>query len=163
MVSKASTSTELLRAKCLLMLLLLAADSKERRRVVCGITFIMTFNTERKQQTDVVPIRTRKNHAASRTHPHQKAIFFSGSSLYGPPSWTHTKDDTSDMAVVQPTEHPRTAGIEGVRTHASISLLRTSTGVGCLASDRDWRSRSLKIYVGKDEEDRTGLGRQLFY
>ena len=30
------------------------------------------------------------------------------------------------------------AGIEGVRTHASTSLLRTSAGVLCLASNGDW-------------------------
>ena len=46
-----------------------------------------------------------------------------------------------------PTHLP--AGIEGVRTHASISLLRKSARVFCLASYADWRSRSLKIYVGK--------------
>ena len=30
------------------------------------------------------------------------------------------------------------AGIEGVRTHASISLLRVSAGVLCLASNDGW-------------------------
>ena len=30
------------------------------------------------------------------------------------------------------------AGIEGVRKHASISLLRTSAGDSCLASNGDW-------------------------
>ena len=39
MVSEASTCTVLLRTRCLLMLLLLAADSKEWRCEVCGITF----------------------------------------------------------------------------------------------------------------------------
>ena len=36
------------------------------------------------------------------------------------------------------------AGIEGVRIHASTSLLRVSAGVLCLASNGDWCSRSLK-------------------
>ena len=37
--------------------------------------------------------------------------------------------------------------IESFRTHASTSLWRTSAGVLCLASNGDWRSRSLKKYL----------------
>ena len=75
---------------------------------------------------------------------------------------THTKGDTSDIAIVQPTEHPRTspAGIEGMTTRASISLLRTSAVVFCLASIvANGALEAWKNYVGKDEEDRAGLGR----
>ena len=53
-----STCTVLLRARCLL-LLLLAADSKDRQCAVCGITFKITRNMERKQKNDFVPIRTK--------------------------------------------------------------------------------------------------------
>ena len=58
----------------------------------------------------------------------------------------NTKDYISDMPSMQPTEEilHLPAGIEGVRTHASTSLLRMSAGVFCLASNGDWRSRSLK-------------------
>ena len=39
------------------------------------------------------------------------------------------------------------AGMEGVRTHDLTSLLRMSARVLCLASNGDWRSRSLKILL----------------
>ena len=55
------------------------------------------------------------------------------------------------------------AGIDEFRTHASVSLMRTSPRVLCPASNDDWRSRSLKSYFGKDEEDRNGLGCELLY
>ena len=29
--------------------------------------------------------------------------------MYGPANWIHTKGDTSDMAIVQPTGYPRTS------------------------------------------------------
>ena len=76
MVSEDSTCTALLRERCLLLLLLLAADSRDRRCAVCGITFKITCNMERKQKNDFVPIRTRNNPAASNTHPRQTAFFF---------------------------------------------------------------------------------------
>ena len=38
------------------------------------------------------------------------------------------------------------AGIEGVGTHASTSLLRVSAGVFGLASNGGWCSRSMKQY-----------------
>ena len=61
------------------------------------------------------------------------------------------------------TATPLPAGIEGIRTHASVYLMRTSAGVLCLANIGDWRSRSFKIYAAKDEEVRTGLGCELLY
>ena len=82
MISEDSTCTVLLRARCLLMLLL-AADSKELRCAVCGITFQITCNMELKQKNDVVPIRIRKNPAAFKTHPHQKSFFY----LWKLPIW----------------------------------------------------------------------------
>ena len=112
MVSEDSTCTVLLRARCLL-LLLLPADNTERRCAVCGITFKISCNLERKQKNDFVPTRTRKNPTASKTHPHQKAFFFIyGHSLYGPGSCydtINTKGDTSGMPSMQPTENPRTS------------------------------------------------------
>ena len=86
-------------------------------------------------------------------HPRLKKHFFSSRNpMYLLAAAINTECDISGMLSMQPTEHPRTS---------PRSLLRTFTGVGCLASNRDWRSRSSKIYVGKDEEDRTGLGRDL--
>ena len=69
------TRRALLRARCLLLLLLLAADIRERRCAVLGTTFKITCNMERKLTKDFVPIRTRDNPAASKTHPHQKTFF----------------------------------------------------------------------------------------
>ena len=73
------------------------------------------------------------------------------------------KGDMSDMPSQQPTEQPcdLPAEIEGVRTHASTSLLRMSTGVFFLASKCDWRPRSLKKKVvevarTRGVEDQTG-------
>ena len=109
MVSEDSTCTVLLQARCLLLLLLLAADRRERRCAVCGITFKITCNMERKQNNVFVPIRTQNNPAASKTHPNQNIFLIYGNSLDGPASWTHRRGDTSDMAIVPPTEHPRTS------------------------------------------------------
>ena len=153
MVSEDSTCTVLLRARCLLLLLLLAADSKDRRCAVCGITFKITCNRERKQNNLFVPVRTRNNPAASNTHPHQKAFFH----LWKLPLWTCELDPHErwhvghrDCATRRtPTHLP--AGIEGVRTHASISPLRTSAVVYCLASIGEWRSRSLEALCWKGQ------------
>ena len=84
MVSEDSTCTVLLRARCLLLLLLLAADRREWLCTVYGITFKITCNMERKQKKDFVPITTRKKPAASKTHPHQKSFFC----LWKLPIWT---------------------------------------------------------------------------
>ena len=62
-----------------------------------GIVFFFFF----------VPFRTRKNPAASKSHPRKKTYLHNGNSLHAPASWTHTKRDTSD--IMQPTEHPRTS------------------------------------------------------
>ena len=71
---------------------------------------------------------------------------------------------TSRLCYPQNTPTHLPAGIEGVRTHAYISLLRTSAVVFCLASMANGALETWKNYVGKDEEDRTGLGRaELLY
>ena len=109
MVSEDSTCTVLLRARCFLMLLLLAADSTERRCTACGITFKITCNMGRKQNNDFCSSEHERT-PPHPTHTHIKKHFFIyGNSLYGPGSWTHTKGDPSDMAIVQPAEHPRTS------------------------------------------------------
>ena len=145
MVSEDSTCTVLLRARCVMMLLLLVADSKDRRCAVCGITFKSTCNMGRKQKNDFVPIITRKNPAACNTHPHQKAIFY----LWKLPTWTCELDPTrqairriSRLCNPQNTHAPPRRD-RVVRTHASISVLRTSAVVNCLASIGEWRFRSL--------------------
>ena len=128
MVSEESTCTVLLRARCLLLLLLLAADSKERRCSVCGITFKITSNMERKQKNDL----GQSEHERIPPHPKhthiKKHLFIYGNSLYGPASWIHTKGDTSDMPSMQPTEHPRTSppgstGSEHMRLYPSCVCL----------------------------------------
>ena len=130
MVSEDSTCTVLLRARCLL-LLLLPADNTERRCAVCGITFKISCNLERKQKNDFVPTRTRKNPTASKTHPHQKAFFC----VWKLSIWTceldpheRRKCDTLVMAIVHPTEHPRTSpsgsrGSEHLPRHPSCGCL----------------------------------------
>ena len=63
------TRRALLLARCLVLLL------RERRCAVCGMT--LTFHAmERKHKNDFVPIRTRRNPAAAKTRPHQKAFFY---------------------------------------------------------------------------------------
>ena len=57
-----------------------AACSREERCAVCGK--LSKFHA--KQNNDFVPIRTRKNPATSKTHPHQKAFF----NLWKLPIWT---------------------------------------------------------------------------
>ena len=109
MVSEDSTCTVLLCARCLLMLLL-AADSKERWCAVCGITSKITCNMELKQKNDVVPIRTRNNPAAFKTHPHQKSLFlFTETPCMDLRAGPTPKGYTSDMPSMQPTEHTRTS------------------------------------------------------
>ena len=96
MVSEDSTCNVLLRARCLLLLLLLAADSRERRCAVCGITFKITCNMKRKQNKHLC----QSEHEIISPHPKhthtKKQFFIYGNFLYGPASWTHTKGDVGD-------------------------------------------------------------------
>ena len=158
MVSEDSTCTVLLRARCVMMLLLLVADSKDRRCAVCGITFKSTCNMGRKQKNDFVPIITRKNPAACNTHPHQKAIFY----LWKLPTWTCELDPTrqairriSRLCNPQNTHAPprRDQGCQN-----TLSLLRTSAVVFCLASIGERRSRSLEncCWKGRGGSHRLG-------
>ena len=82
------------------------SDLRERRCAKCGKTSKITCNMER-DRFFFVPFRTRKNPAASKSHPRKKTYLHNGNSLHAPASWTHTKRDTSD--IMQPTEHPRTS------------------------------------------------------
>ena len=163
MVSEESTCTVLLRARCLLLLLLLAADSKERRCSVCGITFKITSNMERKQKNDL----GQSEHERIPPHPKhthsKKHLFIYGNFPYGPASWTTRKVIRRTWRLcTHRTPTYLLAGIEGVRTYAFISLLHISTAVGCLASNGDWRSRSLKKHLKfeRTRMDGTGLSRR---
>ena len=70
------TRRTLLRARCLLLLLLLAADNRELESGGVRCAELSKFHAmERKQKNDFVPIRTRKNPTASKTHPHQKLSY----------------------------------------------------------------------------------------
>ena len=141
MVSQDSTCTAA--RERLLQLLLLTAESKERRLGVCGIKFKPASKWSGNQNNDFVPIRTPEPHPK---HPRLKKHFFSSRNpMHLVAAAINTNGDTSDMPSMQPkapTHLP--AGIEGVRTHASTSLLRMSTGVFFVANKCDWRSRSLK-------------------
>ena len=108
MVSEDSTCTVLLHARCLLMLLLRAADSKERRCAVCGITFKITCNMERKQERFCANQNTKESRRIQNT-PTSKNIILFIETPYMDLRAGHTKGDTSDIAIVQPAEPPRTS------------------------------------------------------
>ena len=102
------TRLALLRARCLLLLLLLATDSRERRCAVCGIAFKISCNgAETKERFCANPNMKESRRIKNAATP--KHFFIYGNSLYGPASWIHTKGDTSDMPSMQPKEHPRTS------------------------------------------------------
>ena len=115
-----------------------ASGSRQEREAVCRVrhNFPITCNMERKQKDDFAPIRTRESPAASNTHLHQKALCY----VWKLPIWTCELDPHEKLYVGNrdcatrrtPTHLP--AGIEGIRTHASTSLLRTSAAVFWLAS-----------------------------
>ena len=82
----------------------------------------------------------KKKSRRTQTTPASKRIFLVLEPPYGPASchehqrrYVRHGDCATHRAA---TRLP--AGIEGVRTHASTSLLRTSAGVLCLASNGDW-------------------------
>ena len=160
MVLEDSTCTVLLRARCLLLLLLLAADSRDRRCAVCGITFKITCNMERKQKNDFVPIRTRDNPAASNTHTSNR-IFFKMETPYmdlraGPTRKVIRR--TSRLCKPQNTHAPppRDRGCQNTCIYIPLAYICGSVLSRALANGA---LRAWKNYVGKDEEDRTGLGR----
>ena len=90
-----------------------------------------------------------RNPSAPKTHPLENAFFSSGSTVGTSKAQACPK--TRYVRYVKcPTHRADTnlpAGIEGVRTHASISLLRASAGVLCLTSNGDWCWQK-KIEVG---------------
>ena len=83
-----------------------ASCSRQHRAEVCGVRHNFQKFMQCSGNKRAI---LRKNPAASKTHPQQKKKNIYGNSLRGPVSWIHTKGDTSDMAIVQPTEHPRTS------------------------------------------------------
>ena len=105
------TRRALLHARCLLLLLLLlAVDNRERQCAVCGITFKITCNEWSGNKTTILCQSEHERIPPHPKHTHiKKHLCIYGNSLYGPARWIHTKGDTSDMAIVQPTEHPRTS------------------------------------------------------
>ena len=75
----------------------------------------------------------------------------------------NTNGDISGMSSLQPIRAPThlSARIEGVKTHASTSLLRMSTGEFFLASIFDWRSPRLikkivEVALTRGVEDQAG-------
>ena len=100
-----------------------------------------------------------RNFAAPRTTLSlENAFFSSGNSRWDIPRLQHARSRYIRHAYGAthraPTHLP--VGIQGVRTHASTSLLRVSAVVLCLPSNGDWRSRSLKNYL-KFESSRIKL------
>ena len=95
------TRRALLRARRLLLLLLLTAEGNERWLAVCGTTFKLASNGAEKQNNDS---------AAPKTPPLEKNIFIV---LEIPCTLLlaakNTNGYTSDMPSMQPTEHPRTS------------------------------------------------------
>ena len=111
-----------------------------------------------------IKIRKTPNFAAPRTTPPLKMHFFSsGNTRWDIPRLQHARSRyiRHDYGATHGAPMHLPVGIEGVRTHASASLLRVSAVVLCLVSNGDWRSRTLKTYL-KFESSRiklVGLGR----
>ena len=99
------TRHALLRARYLLLMLLVAD-----RAAVCGVR--QNFQKFMQWSGSKRTILCQSEHERIPPHPKhthiKKQFFFNGNSLHGPARWIRTKGDTSDMAIVQPTEHPRT-------------------------------------------------------
>ena len=148
-----------------MLLLLLAADSRERA-AVCGVrhnsqNFMQWSGNKRtilcQSEHEGIPPRPKNTHIKDN-------FFIYGNSLYGPASWTHTKGDTSDMPSMQPTEHSRTSppgstGSEYMPRHPScVCLPECSVSREMTTVLHDVRSRRLKIYWCwiREVEDQTG-------
>ena len=126
-----------------------------------GINFKITCNGV-KQNNDFGPIRTPEKRFSRPRYceipPHPKhtrlknAFFSSRNSFCTSKGRSSTKRQYVRHAKC-PSHREAThlpAGIEGVRTHASISLLRTSAGVLCVASNGDWCWKKLLKLVSTD-------------
>ena len=90
-----------------------------------------------------------RNPAAPKTHPLENALFWFWKLSMDIQGCSNTKRRHvrhAECATHRAATHLPT-GIEGVRTHASTSLLRVSAGVLCLASNGDWSSRSLEKFL----------------
>ena len=105
------TRRALLRAWCLLLLLLLAADSREGRCAVCGITFRISCNgAEAKERLCANQNRKESRRIQNTPTSTSKFVYLETPCMdLRARSTPHTNGDTSDMAIVQPTEHPRTS------------------------------------------------------
>ena len=134
----------------------------QQRAAVCSVRH--SFQNYVQWNGNKITILCQSEHQKIPPHPKRPRlknhVFSSRNPMYLPAATINTK---GAMCAAHITATHLSAGIDGVRTHASISHTRTSAGVLCLASNGDWRSRSLKNYVAKDEEDRTGLGCELLY
>ena len=88
-----------------------ASGSRQEIEAVCGVRHIfqtyMQYGTETKERF-CTNQNTKKESRRMQHTPTSKSNFLLMRLLYGPASWTHTKGDTLDIAIVQPTEHPRT-------------------------------------------------------
>ena len=119
----------------------------QQRAAVCGINFKTTYGV--KQNNDFGPVRTpentifratlTRNPAAPKTHPLENAFFeFWKLLLHIQGPQQHQKRIRPTCQVSDPqASHPPPRRDRGVRTHASISLLRTSAVVLRLASNGD--------------------------
>ena len=131
----------------------------QQTEAVCGVR----HNFQNYMQNKI--ILCQSEHAKIPPHPNhthiKKQFFIYGNSLYGPASWIHTKGDTSDIAIVQPAEHPRDSP-PGSRVSEHMPLYPSCVRLRYCSVSRALANGALeawKIYVGKDEVDRTGLGR----
>ena len=139
-----------------------AADA---RAAVCGVRH--NFQKFMQWSRNKITILCQSEHERIPPHPKhthiKKHLFIYGNFPYGPASWTTRKVIRRTWRLcTHRTPTYLLAGIEGVRTYAFISLLHISTAVGCLASNGDWRSRSLKKHLKfeRTRMDGTGLSRR---
>ena len=157
MVSEDSTCTAAREASSVAA----ASCSREQRAEVCGVRH--KFQSYIQRSGNKITILCQPEHQKIPPHPkHPRWKKKSYRNPMYPPAATintyrYYVPHAYSAAHITSTHLP--AAIDGVRTHASVSLMRTSAGVLCLASNGDWRSRSLKSYVtkGRGRSDRLGL------
>ena len=125
-----------------------ASNSREQRAVACGVRH--NVQTGIKWSGNKITISCQSEHQKYSPHPKhsllKKHFFTSRNPMYlvaccDKHKWRYlwyAQYATHRTSTYLP------AGIESVRTHASTSLLRMSTGVLFLARKCDWRSRSLR-------------------
>ena len=157
MVSEDSTSTAAPEVSSAAV----ASCSRQQRAAVCSVRH--NFQNYMKWNGNTRTILCQSEYERTPPHPKQTHIE-KHFCIYGNSLWTCELDPHEgwyighgDCATHRaPTHLP--AGIEGVSTHASLSLLRMSTGVLCLAHNGDWRSRTLKKYLKCESTRMDGTG-----